>query len=291
MKPLVTLMDILPQNFLSWLTGVVVRLEPPGALNRLINGLFVSIFGIDMRDASRTLSEYRSVEDVFTRQLKPGARPVQGEICSPADGKLTLSMPVSGGDQAVQVKGINYSLKDLVWAEDSPSKEFSPSWFTTVYLAPHNYHRVHSPLTGILREIRYVPGKLWPVNQTFTGLVPGLFTQNERLIFELEVPGKGVAYIVMVGAFNVGRMTTPFWSSFATNDWQKQNTRNLAHTQKIRPGQNIKAGDELGTFMLGSTVVIVYNNDLAGNINLTDIRDSCMVRMGQSLGSQDETDR
>lgn len=286
LKILISLVKIIPQNFVSWLTGLLVRIHFPLFLRGFTNGLFVRIFGIDLTDASQTLDTYETMEDVFTRSLQPGARPIQGAICSPADGKLVWSIPVKDESEALQVKGMTMSLKKLVFGAREPVNPFRPGWYSTIYLAPHNYHRVHSPVSGQLEKIHYIPGKLWPVNEIFTSVIPGLFTENERLVFEVSVNDKeaqGTVYIVMVGALNVGRMVSPFWPEFASNDWLKQNTSNLAHTESTEPKIRLESGDEIGTFMLGSTVVIVYDEGLGKSLNLIECRDTQKVRMGQSL--------
>ena len=286
LKILISLVKIIPQNFVSWLTGLLVRIHFPLFLRGFTNGLFVKIFGIDLSDASKSLDEFETMEDVFTRSLQPDARPIQSAICSPVDGKLVWSIPVKDESEALQVKGITMSLKSLVFGSTEPGTSFKPGWYSTVYLAPHNYHRVHSPVAGQLEKIHYIPGKLWPVNEIFTSVIPGLFTENERLVFEVTIDeneSQGKVYIVMVGALNVGRMTSPFWPEFASNDWLKQNTGHLAHTESVEPKIRLESGDEIGTFMLGSTVVIVYDQDLGKSLNLKECRETRTVRMGQSL--------
>jgi hypothetical protein len=107
------------------------------------------------------------------------------EVVSPADGMLVKSLPIQDG-RAIQAKGISYSAESLVFGDQKSPSDFNPAWFQTVYLAPHNYHRVHSPVAGKLTAIRHIPGKLWPVNEQFVGLIPQLFTTNERLVFDIE---------------------------------------------------------------------------------------------------------
>lgn len=273
---------LLPKNLLSFITGWIVRLRFPEPFNRRILHTFVNFFGIDMSEASKNIDEFRCIEDVFTRALKPQARLIRAAACSPADGILSVSDAILGSDQAMQVKGITYSTKSLVFGHTDPDASFDPRWFFTVYLAPHNYHRVHSPFAGTISRLRYIPGKLWPVNEYFVQRMPNLFNINERLVFDLDVAGGGKAWIVMVGAFNVGRMETPLAPGFVTNQVNRfsygsqQEMVPTAHTQ-------IQAGDEIGTFLLGSTVVVVCDEILIKRYPLVQSVTKRPILMGESL--------
>jgi phosphatidylserine decarboxylase len=180
----------------------------------------------------------------------------------------------------VQAKGLTYSLAELMFGDDIPPDLYL-GWFGTIYLAPHNYHRVHSPIKGELKTIRYFPGELWPVNKPSVRWTPSLFTRNERLVFDIESP-EGHLYLAMVGALNVGRITTPFLPDFASNDSREQvrqgpRSFDLDRTHRIVPGQ------ELGTFMLGSTVIIAFDEPLAKRYRMDQALPSRSVRMGERL--------
>ena len=271
----------IPSNFVSHCTGVIVRLRMWSPIQRILNKWFVGLFGIDMGEAELDLASYLSIEEVFTRKLRSGARPVQGDLCSPADGKLVIAGDCAGGT-AVQAKGINYSVQELISGENlalvSPGQKFSR--YFTVYLAPHNYHRVHAPLDAKISFISHIPGKLWPVNERFVNVVPQLFVANERMVFGLEPRRGGKAWIVMVGAFNVGRMTAVAWPNFATNDGRRQ-TR-VGQTS-VFPQVDVALGEELGTFMLGSTVIVLMDEDCAAAFGNTPILFPKTVRMGEKL--------
>lgn len=274
---------LLPKNLLSFITGWLVRLHLPSALNEWLKVRFVEVFGIDMTEAAHPLTTFRCIEDVFTRALKPGMRPVRGAVCSPADGILSISDSVTDGDRATQVKGLTYSLRDLAFGQGKTSSDFKPSWFFTVYLAPHNYHRVHSPFTGTVTRLRYIPGRLWPVNQYFVHKMKNLFNLNERLVFEIDVDGGGKAWVVMVGAFNVGRMVTPLAPDFVTNSLKRQWGSNTIHEWAPTSGQTLNAGAELGTFMLGSTVVVICDEKLIKRYPLVQSQAKRPILMGESL--------
>ncbi len=272
---------VLPLNAISWLTGKIAEVSLPKAMQTSLNKGFAKTFGIDVAEAERPISDYRSIEDFFTRKLVPGARPIAGELCSPADGILSVS-GLADNATAIQAKGLTYSLKELMFGSES-GEDISLKAWATIYLAPHNYHRVHSPITATLSTIRYFPGELWPVNSPSVGFTPRLFTRNERLVFELETEG-GTLYLAMVGALNVGKITTPFLHNFATNNspLKKEGTQVFCLDKPV----SIKAGQELGTFLLGSTVIIAFDEALAKGYRISKAWPSRSIRMGEALGQQ-----
>jgi phosphatidylserine decarboxylase len=240
---------------------------------------FVKAFGIDMSEAERPLEEYATIEDVFTRKLRPLARPIDGELVFPCDGVLSVSGPADE-NTAVQAKGLDYSLAELMFGDDVPPDLYL-GWSATIYLAPHNYHRVHSPMRGELKTLRYFPGELWPVNKPSVRWTPSLFTRNERLVFDIETP-EGCLYLAMVGALNVGRITTPFLTDFASNGSRRQ-ARQGARTFELDRPHRIVPGQELGTFMLGSTVIIAFDEALATRYRMDQALSSRPVRLGERL--------
>ncbi len=272
---------VLPLNLISYATGKVAEVRWPKPINTALCKGFAKTFGIDVAEAEKPLEEYRSLEDFFTRKLKDGARPILGEISSPADGILSESGPATNAT-AVQAKGLTYSLNELMFgpevAHDHPVKL---SYWATIYLAPHNYHRVHSPIQAKLKTIRYYPGELWPVNKPSVRFTPRLFTRNERLVFDLET-ANGTLYLAMVGALNVGKMTSPFLEGFATNNSPLK--ANGPQTFTLSEAEVISAGDELGTFLLGSTVIIAFDEALAKGYRIEQAWPTRPVRMGEDLG-------
>ncbi len=235
-----------------------------------------------MTEASEPLTSYKTIEDVFTRALKSGQRPLEGGFVSPADGKLVLSQKIENAT-AIQAKGLFYSPAELIWgptdSTDFESKLNHPlTWFLTVYLAPHNYHRVHSPVRGRVRSIRHIPGRLWPVNEPAVHSIPRLFCQNERLVFEFDT-GQGFVWAVMVGAFNVGRMSTPLDPALITNELGRPKTIETRLLQEL----DVNAGQEIGTFMLGSTVVVILDQKACESFKPKFVDRNHVIRMGQSL--------
>lgn len=269
---------MVPKGIVSYLVGWLARLQMPKPLDRGMCRLFAWVFRLDMSEAAQPIEAFRTIEDVFTRALKPGARSIAETVASPADGILSWSKKV-GENQAVQAKGLTYSLSDLVWGK--PEAPYDFSWYSTVYLAPHNYHRVHSPVSGKLKEVRYFPGALWPVNAPFVRFIPRLFCRNERLVFDIELKDGGTVHVVMVGALNVGRIRTPHVPDFVSNSLNRQMGGQSRFGQVIQ--KQIEIGEELGTFMLGSTVVVVFDKDALGSKRLRSVESDTPIRMGASL--------
>lgn len=275
---------VIPQNLVSLAVGGLVRTPLPTFLAKPLNRAFVSAFKINMAEAERPLGEYRTIEDIFTRKLQPGSRAVAHGFVSPADGILERSEAANAEGHAVQAKGHTYSLKELVFGSQSKADgaiEFSPAWFTTVYLAPHNYHRVHTPCAAVATALRYIPGRLWPVNRPAVRAIPRLFCRNERLVFDLEIPGGGRVWAVMVGALNVGRMVTPILPQFVSNSTSRQFGAN--EIVEMAVNHRLGVGDELGTFMLGSTVIVVFDKKAMELLKPQLVEAPMSVKMGQSL--------
>ena len=250
----------------------------PSFAQNVLNRAFARVFGINIAEAELPLESYRSIEDVFTRRLKNGKRPIRSKFCSPADGFFARSDKILGGD-LIQAKGLFYDVEDFLCRKEMTPQEAAS--FVTVYLAPHNYHRVHSPLGGTLRRVTYVPGELWPVNKPFVRRMPRLFARNERVIFEIQTE-HGIANVVMVGAFNVGRMEIAALPGYVTNRAVRQ-IPGAVGIETFVVDRKVQAGDELGTFMLGSTVVVVLDQGLTTRFPIVQMPENTPIMMGQAL--------
>ena len=260
----VLIQKLLPQHLLSRLVGWVAASD----IN-LIKTLFIQFalkrYGVDLSEAERVdPSAYTSFNDFFTRALKPGARPISGEFCSPADGEISQLGDISNA-KLLQAKGINYSLAQLLGFEGV--EVYGNGSFITVYLSPKDYHRVHSPVTGTLKRARYIPGKLFSVNQVTTEAIEDLFAINERLVMDFDTE-HGAVSVVMVGALIVAGIQ-PVWRDTCYEPrLQSEQTLNL----------EITAGDELGRFLMGSTAIVVSAKKLKFAHEAGDA-----LQMGQSL--------
>jgi len=201
------------------------------------------------------LEAYKSIAEFFTRDLKPGLRPISSEPVSPVDGTLRNFGPVKEG-RIPQIKSKTYSLEKFL-GDQEIAKQFQDSFFCSLYLAPHDYHHVHSPVSGKIVRTDYLPGNLWPVTNWSLATVDNLFSKNERIISYIE-SNIGLLALVMVGATNVGKMTLSY-HDFVSNQILKSGQREAFSIVHEKPF-DIAAGDRLGTFHLGSTVVLLFED-------------------------------
>ncbi len=244
---------LLPKQALTRFAGLVAGWRG-GARSTAIIRRFVARYGVDMAEAAEPdLGAYASFNDFFTRALKPGIRPLDGDatwLC-PVDGAISQFGAVTEG-QIFQAKGHQYSSTALVGGDAELGRQFSHGHFATLYLSPRDYHRIHMPCAGRLKRMIYVPGDLFSVNPVTARGVPGLFARNERVVCEFESPN-GPFVQVLVGATIVGSMATA-WHGVV-------NPPRLAKLREWRYGEGevvLQQGDEMGRFLLGSTVVLLF---------------------------------
>ena len=267
----VSLQKLLPKHLLSRFGGLLAASELPFISKPLIH-IFKRAYGISLQEAERKeVSDYRSFNDFFTRALATGERPLDGGeniLVSPVDGFVSEFGPITDG-QLLQAKGVYYSTTDLL-GEHELAERMTGGSFITLYLAPANYHRIHAATQGTLSRTIALPGELFSVNATTATHLPGLFAKNERLTCAYDSP-QGEAAIVFVGALIVASIET-VWKE-ARSPYQQKETRdhNVAFQQ----------GDELGRFLLGSTVVLC----LPPGLKFDDtVKPGATVQMGMRLG-------
>ena len=266
---------LLPQHALSRLVLRATRVRRPWLKNFLVRG-FSRLYTIDMSEAAQTdpLS-FGSFNEFFTRSLKPGVRAIAADplaIACPVDATVSEAGEIDG-DRLLQAKGRYYTLTELLAAR-AWAKDFDGGSFATLYLAPYNYHRVHMPLHGQLRETVYVPGRLFSVNAATASLVPRLFARNERVLTLFDTAFGQVA-LIMVGALNVGSIAT-VWAGDITPAARR------AVTTLPACDVALGKGEELGRFNMGSTIILLFQRDRARWH--ADLRAGAKVRLGQSLG-------
>jgi phosphatidylserine decarboxylase len=240
---------------------------------------FTEQYKLDLSEAEfPAVADYDSLNALFTRALRPGARPIASEanaVASPADGILTRFGTLESGS-LIQAKGIPYSLAELIGESDLDA--FDGGEFATIYLAPHNYHRVHVPIAGTLEQTRYIAGKRFSVNAATAAAVPNLFCRNERAVFRF-VNGSSAYYLVMVGALNVASISTATRGEIASGRdacWQETAMAKFAK------------GAEIGRFNLGSTVIMILpRGRIAWRSTLNSDQS---VRMGERLGTLLDSD-
>ncbi|CAN5359971.1 archaetidylserine decarboxylase [soil metagenome] len=217
---------------------------------------FVGKYGVDMNEAAEPdIASYATFNEFFTRALKPGVRPLaSADLICPVDGAISQFGRVDG-DQIIQAKGHNYSTKALVGGDAELAAHFHDASFATIYLSPRDYHRIHMPCDGRLLRMVHVPGQLFSVNPTTARGVPGLFSRNERVVCEFESP-LGRFVLVLVGATIVGSMAT-VWHG-VVNAPRVDEVRQWRYDGAGDKQVELKQGDEMGRFLLGSTVVMLF---------------------------------
>ena len=263
------LQRLLPQHALSRVTGRAAAAQTPW-LKRLLIERFAHAYRVNMTDAARELlDDYSSFNDFFTRELKPGARPLAVDplaALSPADGTISQAGTISAG-QLLQAKGHRYSLAALA---GPVAGNFEGGRFVTVYLAPNDYHRVHLPLAGTLRETRAIPGALFSVNYTTERSIHGHFARYERLVCSFET-NSGAMLVVLVGALIVASIETVWPGPPSPYRNETVARHELAYPR----------GAEIGRFLLGSTVIVCFEKNRA---HLLDgIHSGTRIRMGEAI--------
>ena len=269
---------LLPKQALTVLAGKLAGAEA-GRLTTSVIRWFVGRYAVNMAEAANPdIASYKSFNEFFTRPLKDGARPqADAAFISPVDGAISQFGPIER-DQIFQAKGHSYSTTALVGGDRELAAQFENGSFATLYLSPRDYHRIHMPCDGKLTRMIYVPGELFSVNPTTARGVPGLFARNERVVCVFE-SAFGPFVLTLVGATIVGSMAT-VWHGMV-NPPRPGVVREWRYDE-----QNImlKKGDEMGRFLLGSTVVMLFpKNNLAFNPDWSPTR---AIRMGEMMGSQ-----
>ena len=230
-------------NWISHLVGCIMQIPIPTFLRPLVFKTFSFMFSVDLLEVEKPLSSYSSINSFFTRHLIPGCRPLKDStVILPSDGYLTQSNTFSAST-LFQAKNINYSLQELI-----PNCSISTGSTLTIYLSPKDCHHVFSPIDGNVTKISFIPGRLFPVREPYISKHSTLYTRNERLIFELNHLEGTPLYVVMIGAMNVGSMSTPYFNN--NQPVKVEGQHKPTHTP-------IYKGDVLGTFHLGSTVILI----------------------------------
>jgi len=243
---------LLPQHLLSRAMGLLTNCKIKVVKNYCIQK-FIKKYGVNMAEAEcQNHQDYVSFNDFFTRKLKAGIRPIdqdnQAIIC-PVDGQISQLGTIED-KKLIQAKGFNFTTDGLL-GNSQVADKFRNGSFATLYLSPKDYHCFHMPYTGSLKQMTYIPGKLFSVNQTTTRHVPNLFARNERVVclFDTEF---GEMAVVLVGAFFVASIHT-IWAGKITPGLKREVT-----TVSYQPGEiALNKGDLLGHFELGSTVIVL----------------------------------
>ena len=266
---------ILPRNLFSRICGWYAELRIPHFILHPLISLFCLIYKVDLSESERPLEGFDSFNAFFTRKLKPGLRPLAPEkdaVLSPVDGTLGEFGQIRK-ERLIQSKGLDYRLQDLL-LDPGRAAKYDEGLFITLYLAPYNYHRIHSIADGEVLEFAYIPGDLWTVSPLGVKQVPGLFARNERIVTYLETEF-GECALVKVGATVVGKIRVKYHQQITNLRGGKNRFVKLD-----RPWQ-VKRGEEIGLFELGSSVICLFSK---GQVESADLQTGKPVRFGQSLG-------
>lgn len=275
----VNLLRVLPRERLTRLVGRVTEAEVPRALLQPILALYTRAFRVALDEAVIPPEGFRSFNQYFTRELRPGVHSVAQDpsaVVSPADGRLEDHGSIDP-QSAFLVKGQRYDTASLLGSE-AEAERYRGGWFSVVYLSPRDYHRVHSPVEGRVRMARHLPGTLFPVNALGIQHVPQLFARNERVVVEVDSPFGPVA-VVFVGAFVVGKISLAF-------DGPPRPPHGgpvIERRYRDQEAPSLTRGGDLGAFLLGSTVVVLLPPRDGGHWMAPDITVPGPLRMGQVL--------
>lgn len=250
-------MPILPKHALSHWVGRAAHAQLPPRMARASVQAFARAYSIDMDEAEKPLDAYESIGDLFTRRLRPGARPIGTAPVHPCDGLITECGRIEKL-QMIQAKGKLYSVPELL-RSSRQALAFEGGAYFTYYLCPTDYHRVHNPVDGRIEWSCHVPGELWPVNAWSVETIPHLFSTNER-VAAVFATAKGRVAVVMVAATNVGNMQLAFDENFATNALGDRHRAVREHVYD--PPRDARAGDEFGVFRMGSTAIVLYEKGM-----------------------------
>ena len=269
---------LLPKQALTMLAGKIADAQAGHLTTRLIRW-FVTRYNVNMDEAaSSDIASYQSFNEFFTRPLRDGARPLaKADFICPVDGAISQFGAIER-DQIFQAKGHHYSTTALVGGDAELAAKFQDGSFATLYLSPKDYHRIHMPCDGKLTRMLYVPGELFSVNPTTARGVPGLFARNERVVCVFESTS-GPFVLTLVGATIVGSMAT-VWHGIVN----PPRTRTVREWQYQEQPVSLNKGDEMGRFLLGSTVVLLFpKNALSFNPEWSPAR---AIRMGEPMGKR-----
>lgn len=277
-KAFALVQQVLPHHFLSSIMYKITRIETRWFKNFFITK-FISIYNVDMSQAqNENVKDFKCFNEFFTRPLKPEARPIaeaSNAIVSPVDGTVSEVGRITDG-QIFQAKGKTYSLETLVGGSPERAQFYKNGYFATLYLSPRDYHRIHMPITGRIREMVHVPGRLYSVSPSTVRSVSSLFARNERVVAGFSTEAGPMA-MILVGAIFVSSMET-VWAGTITPPNGKYLRQWSYDTQEPI---NLEKAAEMGRFNMGSTVILLFpENSIQWN---DDLIGGKQVQMGEKI--------
>ncbi len=269
------LFTALPHHLISRVVYFLTRIKTP--LATPVIRWFIKTFNVDMSDAEiQIIEEYACFNDFFIRSLTPDARPItsaENSVASPVDGTVSQCGDIVKG-HLFQAKGHFYSVEDLLGGDTLMSHMFEGGKFTTIYLAPYNYHRIHMPMDGMLKKMIHVPGRLFSVAPWTVRQIPRLFARNERVVC-LFSTATGPIAMILVGAINVAAIETIWHGLVTPSKGRKVSEFDYNHAER-----KFSKGQEMGRFNMGSTVILLTTD----KVQLEDLKPQQTLRMGELIG-------
>ena len=275
----ILLQHALPKQRLTRLAGRIARARGGAMTTRLIRW-FVGRYGVDMSEAENPdIASYASFNDFFSRPLRKGIRPLaHADFVCPVDGAISQVGAIDD-HHIVQAKGHRFTTTELIGGDGALAAEFRHGSFANLYLSPRDYHRLHMPCAGRLISMRYIPGSLFSVNPVTARGVPNLFARNERLVCVFESSEHGIFVMVLVGATIVGSIATAWHGAVNAKRTGKLTEWSYADREIV-----LEQGEEMGRFLLGSTVVMLFRpGTIAFDPSWLPARP---VRLGERMGDR-----
>tara|TARA_Y100001970_G_scaffold293398_1_gene439952 strand:- start:2352 stop:3209 length:858 start_codon:yes stop_codon:yes gene_type:complete len=266
---------ILPRNIFSRICGYIADIHIPSYILKPLIIFFSRFYGVNLSESEKNITEFRTFNEFFTRKLNKEARPidmVENSLISPVDGYIGEFGTIKK-EKLLQAKGLDYRLEDLL-EDKNRTLLYNGGKYVTIYLAPQNYHRIHSMVKGEVNEFSYITGDLWTVSQLGINYVNNLFARNERLTTYINTK-KGECALVKVGATVVGRIKVNYHSQTSNCRGALSKKINLENPYKLEKGQ------EVGLFELGSTVICLFPPK---QVELYNLKIGQLVYFGESIG-------
>jgi len=270
------IISILPKSLLSRIFGYSAIIPLPLFFMNIIIKWYSKRYGVSLDEAVVPEGGFRNFNTFFTRKLKEGVLTIDNDeksVVATTDSRIDEFGDITD-DILIQAKGLDYSVRDLV--PSVMAESFINGRFITLYLSPGDYHRIHSPVSGRITGFYNIPGKLYSVQESVVKSLKGLFVVNERLVTYIDT-GKGLTAVCKVGAFNVGKISIPYDTAVTNKFLRRKNE--VIYPEGERP--EIKKGEEVGVFNLGSTVIILFQK---GMVDFKSIKRGDRIRVGQVIG-------
>lgn len=280
MKFIFYLLRFVPLKLLSKMSGRLSRIYVPLFIRSSIYKAFGRKYGVRFSEIAREINQYENFVDFFTRDLREGSRPIaEGQnFTSPVDGRILQRGDIDDSGRLLQAKSINYKLEELL-LEPELVNQFLNGSYATFYLAPGDYHHIHAPLTGTIKKRVYIPGALFPVSLGAVRNIPSLYCTNERVLTLMETE-RGALMVIMVGATNVGSIGLQYEPDFREEQVFASKKGQVQKREFKESPVSVLKGERLGTFYLGSTVIVITEKRVKW---LTSLEENQAVLLGQLI--------